>query len=311
VHYARRIVPRPKLERVTAVLRERIRDAATMGALTVGERLPGTRALAEELNVDPRLIGLALRRLEQERLVEIQPRSGAYVAAGAGGDGGDPRLPPEWVTELVAQSVERGMPAQSLAADLKQATDTDKVRAAVIAATSDQAVGMVRELQEDYGIAAAAVFPSQLASRPRALLRAHLVLTTTDLERTARSITVTLGKSLVVVRVRPDLFSEDWIAFMRSPVYVVVADPRFRAMLRHAIQPIPGSSNVTIVLANGEETTRIPPDAPTYVTESARRMLGRAGLPGRTIRPRRVFSSATVREVAAFLVAHNQRRSAR
>lgn len=305
-------MPRPKLEGVTSVLRERVRDAIGIGALKAGDRLPGTRRLAAELQVDPRLISLALRRLQQERIVAIRPRSGAYVAADLAPDRGPRRrLPSEWAAEVVAQAVERGFAVHDLTAGLAHATDTHKMRAAVVAATSDQAVGMVRELQEDYGIASAAVFPQQLASRPRSLLRAHLVVTTNDLERAVRKVCVALGKTLLVVRIRPDLFSEDWIAFMNGPVFVVVADPRFRAMLRQVIQPVPGSTNVTILLAGSEEAARIPRDARTYVTESARRMLGSAGLPGRVIRPRRLFSSGTVREIAAFLVAHNADRTSR
>lgn len=298
-------MPRAKLEGVTSVLRERIRDATAMGALNEGDRLPGTRQLAAELDVDPRLIGLALRQLAQERVVEVKLRSGAYIAKGMVADARTRRLPREWMAELVAQAVERGVPAHELAEGVAQATNTNKVRAAVVAATSDQAVGMVRELQDDYGIASAAVFPQQLASRPRSLLRAHLVITTDDLERPVKRVSDALGKTLLVVRIRPDLFTEDWIAFMKGPVFVVVADPRFRAMLRQVIQKVPGSANVTIVLAGSGETASIPREARTYVTECARRMLGSAGLPGRIIRPRRLFSSETVREIAAFLVARN------
>ena len=304
-------MPRPKLEGVTSLLRERIRDATGMGALKTGDRLPGTRRLATELSVDPRLIGLALKRLKEEGIVEIRPRSGAYIGPGMGARSRARLLPREWVAELVAQAVERGFPAHELAAGVAQATNTHKVRAAVVAGTSDQAVGMVRELQEDYGIAAAAVFPQQIAARPRSLLRAQLVLTTSEFERTLRSVPEVLAKTLIVVRIRPDLFSEDWIAFMNGPVFVVVADPRFRALLRQVIQPVPGSANVAILLAGSDEIAGIPPGAPTYVTESARRMLGTAGLRGRIIRPRRLFSGQTVREIATFLVAHNARRGVR
>ena len=298
-------MPRPKLEGVTAVLRERIRDASGIGAMKAGDKLPGTRRLAAELQVDPRLISLALRRLQQERIVEIRPRSGAYVAAEMALERGGRWLPAQWATEAIAQAVERGFPPQALVEGVAHATDTHKVRAAVVAATSDQAVGMVRELQDDYDIAAAAVFPEQLASPPRALIRAHLVLTTGDLEGAVKKATEKLFQKLLIVRIRPDLFTEDWIAFMNGPVFVVCADPRFRAMLRQVIQRVPGSANVTIMLASDPEVSRIPRDGRKYVTESARRMLGSSGLSGPIIRPRRLFSSETVREIVAFLVARN------
>lgn len=303
-------MPRVRLERVTSLLRDRIRDAAEMGALKGGDRLPGTRRLASELGVDPRLIASAFRRLSEEGLVELRPRSGAYLATETAAAAANRMLPREWARDVIAQAVERGIPAPQLASGIERLTDTQKVRAAVVAPTSDQAVGMVRELQDDYGITAAAVFPEQISrgQRPKALLRAQLILTTGELAAGVRPIAAALGKSLIVVRVRPDLFSPDWIAFMNGPVFVVVADPRFRVLLRQAIKPIPGSANVTIVRAESAELAVIPLDARTYVTEAARRMLGRAGLPGRVIRPRRVLSGETVREIVAFLVEHNAAR---
>lgn len=300
-------MPRYRLERITSVLRDRIRDATEMGALKPGARLPGTRKLAQELEVDPRLIASAFRRLQQEGLVEMRARSGAYVSARGGSAASQGLLAREWAAELVSQAVERGVPAHRVASAIARLADTRKIRAAVIAATSDQAVGMVRELQEDYGITAATVFPESLArgERPQSLRRAHLLLTTTDFAPSVRRLAAELGKALIVVRIRPDLFSEDWIAFMNGPVFVVVADPRFRAMLREVLKPIPGSANVRIVLAGSDEVAQIPRDSRTYVTESARRMLDRSALPGRIVRPRRVFSSETVREVVAFSVACN------
>lgn len=306
-------MPRHRLERVTSLLRDRIRDAVEMGALKAGARLPGTRRLAEELDADPRLIASAFRRLQQEGLVELRPRSGAYVSARSGNPASPGALARDWAAEVVSQAVERGVPAHRLSSAIGRLADTRKLRAAVIAATSDQAVGMVRELQEDYGITSAAVFPERLArgERPRSLLRAQLLVTTADLAPVARTVATELDKTLIIVRVRPDLFSEDWIAFMNGPVFVVVADPRFRAMLREVLQPIPGSANVRIVLAGSGDVARIPRDARTYVTESARRMLDRSALPGRIIRPRRVFSSETVRQVVAFLIACNSATQAR
>lgn len=306
-------MPRYRLEQITSVLRDRIRDAAEMGALKAGARLPGTRKLAAELEADPRLIAAAFRRLQQEGLVEMRARSGAYVSARGGSAATTNPLAREWAAELVSQAVERGVPAHRLGSAIGRLADTRSIRAAVIAATSDQAVGMVRELQEDYGITSATVFPERLArgERPQSLRRAHLLLTTTDLAPAIRRLAAELGKALIVVRVRPDLFSGDWIAFMNGPVYVVVADPRFRAMLREVLKPIPGSPNVRIVLAGSDDVASIPRDSRTYVTESARRMLDRSALPGRIVRPRRVFSSETVREVVAFLVARNSPERAR
>ncbi|MGI8619443.1 MAG: GntR family transcriptional regulator [Gemmatimonadaceae bacterium] len=292
---------------MTTVLRDRIRDATGMGALAAGDRLPGMRALAADMQVDPRLIAAALRQLQQEGLIEVRPRSGAYVAATQAASSTAPALSREWTVEIVSQAVERGVAADRVSAALESLTATDKLRAAVIATTSDQAVGIVRELQENYGIPSAAIFPEQLAGGrlPPALKRAQLMVTTGDLKAPMTSLSAALHKPLIIVRVRPDLLSDEWISFMKGRVYVIVADPRFRAVLRDALKPVPGSGNVTIVLAHGLDLASIPADARTYVTESARRMLGREGLPRRLIRPQRILSSETVRQIVTFLVAHN------
>jgi len=305
-------MPLYKLERVTSVLRDRIQDAIEMGAMKAGDRLPGTRKLADELRVDPRLVASAFRRLHQEGLVELRPRSGVYVAEISEDPSIQRALPSAWATEVVAQAVERGMPAHRISEAIATLTETHKVRAAVVAATSDQAVGMVRELQDDYGIAAGAVFPEQITREkpPTALLRAGLLVTTRDTQTVVRRLATELGKPVVVVQVRPDLFSEDWIAFMNGPVYVIVADPRFRVMLRQVIRSVPGSANVTILLAGSDEVSLVPRDARTYVSEAARRMLGSEALPGRIIRPRRLFSSQTVRDIVEFLITHNRAKAA-
>lgn len=294
-----------------SVLRTRVRDALAMGALHPGDRLPSTRTLAGELEVDPRVVATALRRLADEGLVEVRPRSGVYVALSADASHGEvPALPSSWATDVVVESIERGVAAHRLSAALAALVDTYKVRAAVIAPSVDQTAGIARELRDDYGIAAATIFPEQLTggSIPAALSRAHVIVTSAGFERPARALAARLRKPMILVSVRPDLFSEDWLAFMQRPVYVVAMDPRFRAALRDVLSNVPGGENVTILLAAKSDLTRIPPDAPTYVTESARRMLGRWGLPGRVVRPRRLFARETVRDIVEFLIRHNEHR---
>jgi len=62
-------------------LKEQIRHAIETGALSGGEQLPGIRALAETLVINPNTIIRVYRELEQEGVLEIRHGLGAFVAS--------------------------------------------------------------------------------------------------------------------------------------------------------------------------------------------------------------------------------------
>ncbi len=64
-----------KTEEAARVLRERIAG----GVYVAGQRLPSERALAEELGVSGITLRAVLRRLQADNLVDVVPRSGAFV----------------------------------------------------------------------------------------------------------------------------------------------------------------------------------------------------------------------------------------
>lgn len=65
-------------------LKEQIRHAIETGALTKGEQLPGLRALAETLVINPNTVIRVYRELEQEGVLEIRHGVGAFVSAQRG-----------------------------------------------------------------------------------------------------------------------------------------------------------------------------------------------------------------------------------
>ena len=95
-------------------LMEQVKHAIEIGALRVGEQLPGIRPLAEELVINPNTVAKAYRELEHEGVIELRHGAGAFVSRDAR---------PEKLTEklragqaIVADAVER-LRARGLSAE--------------------------------------------------------------------------------------------------------------------------------------------------------------------------------------------------
>jgi GntR family transcriptional regulator len=67
-------------------LMDQVKHAVETGALRAGEQLPGIRALAEELVINPNTVAKAYRELEHEGIIELRHGTGAFVSAGAVAD---------------------------------------------------------------------------------------------------------------------------------------------------------------------------------------------------------------------------------
>lgn len=62
-------------------LMEQIKHAIETGALRAGEQLPGIRALAETLVMNPNTVAKVYRELEHEGVLELRHGMGAFVTA--------------------------------------------------------------------------------------------------------------------------------------------------------------------------------------------------------------------------------------
>lgn len=295
-------------ERITDALRQRIAGGLQRGGLRPGDRLPTTRELAGDLHADPRVVGAAYRALADEGLVEIRPRAGVFVAALPGNTALPGTPPSAWIAEVVAQGVARGVPVPALAEFLARATTARPTTAAVIAGTLDQAIGLARELRDDFGVAAHGVLAETLRPGerlPRAIARANLLVATGLTAPVARRLAERLGKHHLVIEARPDLLSPEWRLLLARAAYVVIADPRFGTLVHALLEGVDGAHNVRVRVAGRDSLSGIPPEAPTYVTEAARERLGRSGLPGRVLPPARTLDAASVLQLARALVERN------
>lgn len=305
----------PVGEELVDLLRGRILRGIEAGALRPADRLPSARELANELKLDHRAVLAAVRQLVTEGLVETRERGGIYVSNRQQG-GGVPPLPESWIVELFAQGLAREIPAPELSEWLRRCTETLRLRAAVITTTEDQALGLCRELRDDFGLEADAVTPAELPeiddsddvgalAVPLPLRRADLIVATRAHERRARDIGALLHKPVIATDVRPDLVTGEWALLLRKPVYAVVASQQFGEMLRRFFAEVPGIENLHIVVLGEDDLTVIPAGAPTYVTQHVRAQLAGTHIPGQILPAARTIATASAREILSFVVRSN------
>ena len=288
-------------------LRARILSGIETGALRAGDRLPSSRELAPELDADPRVIAAAYRALSMEALVDIRPKSGVYVSPTACRRPPGERLPVNWLAEIFVEAVRKGLPISELGAVVFDFAETRRIRAAVVADTVDQALGITAELKREYGLGASHHHIDELRGRslPPKLAAARVFFAASDCAREVSKVARAMRRPMVTISLREDVFDAQWLSLVQSPVYVVATDKAFVKKIPRIFPEGVSREKVTVLLVGSDDLSTIPPDAPTYITESARRSIGKTRLPGRSIRPRRLFSDNTVRDVVSFIMAQN------
>lgn len=295
-------------DRITDALRQRIAGGLQRGSLRAGDRLPPTRELASDLAADPRVVSASYRILSEEGLVEVRPRAGVFVASLPANATLLGTPPVAWLADVVAQGLARGVAVPQLADWMRRATLARPTTAAVIAGTLDQAFGLARELRDDFGIAAHGVLAETLRPGerlPRAVERANLLVATALTQPMARRLAERLGKHHVVIDARADILTPEWRLLLARVAYVVIADPRFGALVHEILHDVAGASNVRLLIAGRDSLSTIPPEAPVYVTEAAREQLGRSALPGRVLPQARTLSEESTRAITRALVERN------
>jgi DNA-binding transcriptional regulator YhcF (GntR family) len=303
----------PRRAFVASTLQRRIEHSLRTRALGPGDRLPSTREVGGEFDVDPRVALAAYQTLADEGLVVLKPRSGVFVAPAISPS--EERSPPaDFLTDTLVAGLVRGFSLLRFTDELRLAALGRRLRVAVIATTADQALGLSRELKVDYGLETTALLSEQLkeGSAVRSVLqRTHLLVTTRLLATEVSSLAATLGKPVVIVDVRPPFVEAEWKTLVRSGrAYIVATDPRFLELIRNYLQGMVDLTNVRMLLVGRDDLTTIPPQAPTYVTEAARQKVGKTRIPGRLIPPPRVLAENSVRTLVAFIVKMNMQHAA-
>lgn len=295
-------------ELIADTIRRRLLRAVQAGALRAGDRLPSARELAGEFEVDYRVVIAAYKEIAAEGLVELRPRGGVYLAARPAGTSGIPPLPTSWLAELLTQGLAREIPGAELHEWLRRCTETLRLRAVVVTTTADQVLGLCRELRDDFGLDAEGLAADELradTALPLSVRRADLLVTTAAHRERVRTLGAELRKPVIVIDVRADLVIGEWVLLLRRPVYAIVASVEFEAMLRKFFAGVPGASNLHILVLGRDDLGTIPADAPTYVTQQARRDLGGTAIRGRILPAARTISAESAREIFGFIVRSN------
>jgi len=277
------------------------------GTLSAGDRLPSTRDLAREFDVDYRLVLAAYQELASEGLLELRTRGGIYVAAQPSGVGGMPPLPERWMADVLSQGLSREIPAPELHEWLRRSTETLRLRAVVISSTEDQVYGLCRELRDDFGFESEGVLATEARTTPPPLpvRRADVLITTAAHASWVRDLADELRKRAIVIEVRPDLVGGEWAMLLRRPVYAIVATQEFGDMLRGFFANVPGIENLKVLVFGRDDVTAIPAGAPTYVTQRVRAQLGGVAIPGRILPAARTISTSSAKELFSFMVRAN------
>jgi DNA-binding transcriptional regulator YhcF (GntR family) len=292
---------------ISDTLRQRVLSALHFGTLSAGRRLPSARILAAELKADPRVVMAAYRQLEDEGMVERRPPSRAYFVVETRPAAGALTPTAEWLVEVFAGSLARGVPAPDFPEHARRSLETLRLRAACVECNRDQLAWLCRELHEDYGILASDVDVESLSDDeplPSTLRSADLLVTTARHADTVQRLGARLEKPVVVATLRPDLVAEIARLLAEGPLYFVGTDPRFERKL-HQLYPDAPAGHLRIVLVGRDDVDAIPEGSPAYVMRTARDLLG--GVPShlRPLSTLRAFAPETQREFLRFILRGN------
>ncbi len=296
---------------IADLLRRRVKLGLNAGSLTTGDRLPSTRELASDFEVDHRVVVAAYHQLVSEGLVEMRPRGGIYVANVPVGALREPMPPEHWLHGIFMQGRARDLSMRGVIDALRRSTETMRLRAVVIHGVADQRAGMCTELEDDYGFEATSVNTDDINSghHPPELREADLLLSTAAYEPMVRRLSAQLEKPCIIADVRADLIGGEWRLLLRKPVYVVVRDAQFQKALLAFFESTKGKENLRVLVVDVDDVSAIPAGAPTYVTRGARDWLRAEGreddVGGRMLPNARTFSSSTAEELITFILKAN------
>ena len=296
---------RPRRGALAETLRRRILRGVQIGALGPGDRLPGTRQLSSELDADARVVAAAYRILADEGLVELKPRAGAFVSSAFQIAGRGSGLARDWVANVYAEGIARGVRIKDLPRALASTLPFRPIRAVAIAATLDQAMGLCRELEDDFEVSCQGVLAEHIgtgSTLPRIVARSQLIVTTQAESPRVRAIAKRQRSELVCVTLRPDLYAAEYAVLRREHAYVIVADVRFARTVREYLLSVDGSEHVDVLVAGRDDLSAIPGDAPVYVTQAAREQIGTTRLPDGLLPTARMLATDCAREILDALL---------
>ena len=294
--------------RIVRQLRARIVGELGLGTLVPGDRIPGVRELAHEFGAHERTVARAVRTLGREGLLDVRPRSGAYVASDAHLVGWPPPRTEAWLVDVLAVALEHGVLATELPDRLRLCLDSVRLSVACVECNVDQRQWLCAELERAYGVETLPVDWADVAGGdiPADVGRADLVVTTAFHTDEVRRFAERAGKPWVAVLPCNAFDAEVSRQLARGPVRFVVADPHYAAKLRVMHGGRAGAANLLPLVVGRDDVTQIPAGAPVYVTRAARDRLGcEPALAARAADAEPAFSRQTAHALFAIILRTN------
>jgi DNA-binding transcriptional regulator YhcF (GntR family) len=291
-------------------IRHKILSGIHLGRLKHGDRLDSIRATADELGVDHRTVARAYQRLQNEGLVDIRGRSGIFLV--------EPKLvgtrvlaaTAQWLAQVLAEAWSRHVELPQFAELVTKCVGAG-VRCACVDSTADHAVAFCAELEEDFGLDtfsvplilnAARIIENEAEVR-EALGRCDFVATTAFAHLEVQRIAQELGKPVVIITVHPEMRQLIEAGFLKGPVGVVVADPRYGERIRAHFGKLPsGEDYVRVFLPETLTKEQLAAEPPVFMTRAARRKLG--SLDEKLLPPPPPFISPSAAQQITEIIVH-------
>jgi DNA-binding transcriptional regulator YhcF (GntR family) len=161
-------------------LRERIVSGLFLGRWRPGDRLPSIREIAGAEGVDRKTAAAAYRRLEEDGLVQIRPRSGIYLRGPqpVRQPGGLERLQRTWLEHTYEGAHALGLGTQRMLDLLRALAEVEREAVPVVECTAAHAEALAAELRERASLNAVPVVLTEAAPDDPLLTEAELVITT-------------------------------------------------------------------------------------------------------------------------------------
>ena len=268
--------------RLTDRLRNRIVGELHLGHLRPGARLPSIREIASEMDADHRAVADAYRRLEDEGLVELRGRTGAYVAMQERWGGELMEETARWLAAMLVEARKRRVTIPQLPEFVRRCTTNVSVRCACIESNEDSMAALCTELNEDFGVRSTSVFadgglgndvpPGRL---PAPVREADLLITTSFHAQSVAEIANALGKPMVIASVATELVGVIERRLRVGRLTLIVVDPRFAERFRLVYGPKASRHDaIRVVLASDAQAlARLDRLEPVLATRAARRVL--------------------------------------
>lgn len=298
---------------LTDRLRGRLLGELHIGHLRPGDRLPPIRELSADLDADHRAVAQAYRRLEDEGLVELRGRTGAYVAVQKRLGGELTEETARWLAAMLMEARKRRVMIPDLPDFIRRCTASTRLRSACLDSNEDSTIALCAEMTDDFGFDATPVLIDKTLTGllrsdglPTQVRDADLLVTTRFHAQPVARMAKLLGKPIIVASVASEMVGVIERRLKEGRLTLIAVDPEFAERFCSVYGPAsPAGDRIHVVLASDAQAiARLDRLEPVLVTRAARRQLPDLDLP--LLLPRYPsISSESARDITHCLIHLN------